>query len=119
MATAVHARAATVPRIAVWDVVFVSLSILHALLLVAVPSIPLIAIALWWNANTISHNFIHRPFFRSKASNRAYSIFLSLVLGIPQSLWRARHLAHHSETRRAVVGRTGLWSAAAVLESLI
>ncbi len=33
----------------------------------AVPSVPLVAVALWWNANTIAHNFIHTPFFRSRA----------------------------------------------------
>src|SRR6476660_51978 len=96
MATAVPARVGTAPRIAVWDGMFVGLSIVPAVLLLAAPSIPLIAIALWWNANTISHNFIHRPFYGSKTANRAYSTFLTLVLGIPQSLWRARHLAHHA-----------------------
>ena len=25
----------------------------------------LATIGLWWNSNTISHNFIHRPFFRN------------------------------------------------------
>src|SRR5262245_47652348 len=53
---------------------------------------------MWWNANTISHNFIHRPFFRSTWANRAYALWLSLLLGVPQSLWRRRHLAHHAET---------------------
>ena len=48
-----------------------------------------------WNANTIAHNFIHRPFFRARALNTAFSCYLSLLLGFPQSLWRARHLAHH------------------------
>jgi hypothetical protein len=57
---------------------------------------PVIAIGLWWNSNTISHNFIHLPFFRSSRWNRAYSIFLSLLLGFPQTVWRDRHLAHHS-----------------------
>jgi hypothetical protein len=64
--------------------------------MIMVPSIPVIAIGLWWNSNTISHNFIHLPFFRSSRWNRAYSIFLSLLLGFPQTVWRDRHLAHHS-----------------------
>ena len=51
---------------------------------------------LWWNSNTISHNFVHLPFFRSEWSNRLYSLYLTIVLGFPQSLWRERHLAHHS-----------------------
>jgi hypothetical protein len=54
-----------------------------------------IAVGLWWNANTISHIFIHRPFFRSRLHNRLFSALLSLLLGIPQSLWRDWHLAHH------------------------
>ena len=79
-----------------WDGLLVGLSIAHALALLAMPSIPLVAIALWWNANTIAHNFIHAPFFRARLLNRAYSIFLSVVQGIPQTLWRHRHLAHHA-----------------------
>jgi len=79
-----------------WDTAFVGLTLAHAVVLVTVPSIPVIAIGLWWNANTIAHNFIHRPFFRSRAANRGYSALLSLVLGVPQAVWRARHLAHHA-----------------------
>src|SRR5450432_910053 len=71
------------------DAPFVALTIAHALALCTIPSIPLIGIALWWNANTIAHNFIHRPFFVSRAANRAFSMCLSLVLGVPQSVWRA------------------------------
>ena len=77
--------------------VFVPLTIAHAAALLAIPSIPLIALAMWWNANTIAHNFIHRPFFRSARANRAFSACLSLVLGVPQELWRQRHLRHHAE----------------------
>jgi hypothetical protein len=51
---------------------------------------------MWWNANTIAHNFIHRPFFRPRLLNRVYSGYLSLLLGVPQSVWRDRHLAHHA-----------------------
>jgi hypothetical protein len=75
--------------------VFIALALAHGGLLLAWPSITFIALGLWWNANTISHNFIHRPFFRSSAMNTAFSCYLSLLLGFPQSLWRARHLAHH------------------------
>jgi hypothetical protein len=76
--------------------VLVALAAAHAAVLLAVPSIPVIALGVWWNSNTISHNFIHRPFFRSRAANRAFGAFLSVLLGIPQSLWRDRHLAHHA-----------------------
>src|SRR5262245_28036536 len=81
------------------DTIFVSLAIAHAAALLVMPSIPLIAIGLWWNGNTISHNFIHHPFYRTATANRTFSIFLSLILGVPQSLWRQRHLEHHAESR--------------------
>jgi Fatty acid desaturase len=82
-------------RSARWDALFIALALAHGGLLWRWPSIPLIAFGLWWNANTISHNFIHRPFFRASALNAAFSCYLSLLLGFPQSLWRAQHLAHH------------------------
>ena len=66
-------------------------------MLLAIPSMPLIAIGTWWNSNTVSHNFIHLPFFRSRKLNALYSWYLTLLLGIPQSWWRQRHLAHHSD----------------------
>jgi fatty acid desaturase len=78
-----------------WDALLITLAFAHGALLLAWPSSALIAIGLWWNANTISHNFIHRPFFRTRGLNTAFSGYLSLLLGFPQSLWRARHLAHH------------------------
>lgn len=114
MASAVLTRASRVPRRAAWDALFVALSVAHAVALVAIPSIPVIAVLLWWNANTVAHNFIHRPFFRSPISNRVYSAFLSLVLGVPQTLWRARHLRHHAgvDVRLPV-------SRAAALETLL
>jgi hypothetical protein len=78
------------------DAVLVALSCAHAALLIAVPSSPLIAVGLWWNANTISHNFVHLPFFRSRVLNRMYALYLTALLGIPHSIWRERHLRHHA-----------------------
>src|SRR5579871_5077604 len=69
---------------------------LHAAVLLQWPVAPVIAAGIWWNSNTISHNFIHRPFFTSRPINRAFSAALSVLLGIPQTLWRDRHLAHHA-----------------------
>ena len=91
-----------VPRLVAWDAVFIGLSIAHAAVLIAWPSIATVAIGLWWNANTIAHNFIHRPFFRSHSANRIYSIYLSLLLGLPQSVWRQRHLLHHAGLYRRI-----------------
>jgi len=79
-----------------WDALLVFLSAMHAAILIALPLMPVIALGLWWNANTISHNFIHKPFFRQQALNRLFSFYLSVLLGFPQSMWRDRHIAHHA-----------------------
>src|ERR1700730_10913008 len=89
------------PRTGLWrfsrgDALLVSLAALQAGVLVVWPLAPLIAAGVWWNSNTIAHNFIHRPFFQSSRMNRAFSAALSVLLGIPQTLWRERHLAHHA-----------------------
>ena len=107
--------------------VFIALSLVHGLLLLSAPSAPLIALLLWWNANTVSHNFIHRPFFRSRTATRAYSAYLSLLLGVPQSEWRARHLAHHatragrsgdSETRPRAAAHGWAWAEAGLVVAM-
>jgi hypothetical protein len=87
-------------RYSTWDAVLILLSFVHAAVLLGFSSIPVVAIGLWWNANTISHNFIHSPFFRSRRLNRAYALYLSALLGIPQSFWRDRHLRHHAGSHR-------------------
>jgi hypothetical protein len=58
-----------------------------------------IAVGVWWHANTVSHLFIHRPFFRRRAANTCVAALLTAALGFPQSLWRDRHLAHHRGSR--------------------
>jgi hypothetical protein len=83
-------------RYSAWDAVPVALAAAHGLLLVAMPRALVIAVGLWWNSNSISHVFIHKPFFRSRLLNRLFSCYLSVLLGIPQTLWRQRHLAHHA-----------------------
>jgi fatty acid desaturase len=89
--------AGRVLRYPAWDGLFVALSIAHGAVLGLTPAAPVVAVLLWWNANTISHNFIHRPFFGTSSANRVYSAYLTLVLGFPQTLWRKRHLQHHAE----------------------
>src|SRR5947207_4627933 len=74
-----------------WDALLVALALAHGFALIEFPSSPLIAIGFWWNANTIAHIFIHRPFFRSRSLNTLFSILESLLLGIPHRLWRDRH----------------------------
>jgi hypothetical protein len=58
--------------------------------------VPVIALGLWWNSNTIAHYVIHKPFFRSRTLNVLFSLYLSVLLGVPQTIWRQRHLAHHA-----------------------
>jgi hypothetical protein len=121
MASVLPAVSTRVLRHSTWDALFVALSAVHGALLLLVPSMLLVGIGLWWNANTIAHNFIHRPFFRSPALNRTYSRYLTLVLGFPQTIWRERHLAHHADRAvRVELGRdaivellllAGLWAA--------
>jgi hypothetical protein len=55
-----------------------------------------IALSVWWTSNTIAHLLIHRAFFRRRWANTACAAALSVVSGVPQPLWRARHLAHHA-----------------------
>ena len=62
--------------------------------------IALIALGVWWNSNTIAHLNIHRPFFRRRAANRLFAACMSVLLGIPQALWRDLHLAHHAGIHR-------------------
>jgi hypothetical protein len=82
------------------DALLVALTGAHAAVLMAAPTAPVIAIGLWWNANTISHGFIHRPFFRHRSANRVFAAFLSVLLGFPHALWRDWHLAHHAGVER-------------------
>ena len=93
------------------------LAIVQGAVVLAAPSAPLIALGLWWNSNTISHSFIHRPFFRRRAANQAFNAYQSVLLGIPQALWRDRHLAHHAGVHRAlrVSGELVLQSALVVV----
>jgi hypothetical protein len=79
-----------------WDALPVGLAAAHGLLLLWVPAAPVIALGLWWNSNTVSHHFLHTPFFHSPTLNRLFSCYLSVLLGIPQALWRQRHFAHHA-----------------------
>src|SRR5437868_13223723 len=79
-----------------WDALPVALAALHGAALLAAPVAPVVALGLWWNSNTVAHYFLHRPFFRSRVLNVVFSLYLSVLLGVPQTLWRERHLAHHA-----------------------
>jgi hypothetical protein len=92
----------------------VSLAVLHGFVLWRWPSIPLIALGLWWNSNTIAHCFIHLPFFRQPFWNRCFSAYQTVLVGVPQRLWRDRHLAHHADVRWRV-----RWSRQLVFETAL
>lgn len=91
-----------------WDAVPVALGLGQAAFVVAlVLSFSHVGAPLWcvlalvyagsiaWNIHGVSHNFIHNPFFRSEALNRAYSVLLSLTLGFSHVVCRYIHLRHH------------------------
>jgi fatty acid desaturase len=68
-------------RAATWDTVMIALAAAQGVVLVAAPNVLVIAVELWWNSNTISHNFIHRPFFRRRWANVLFGAYLSVLLG--------------------------------------
>ncbi len=80
-----------------WDGVLVALAAVHGAALALFPAPAVIGLGIWWSSNTVSHHFIHKPFFGLRWLNVLFSLYLSLLLGIPQTFWRGRHLAHHAE----------------------
>jgi fatty acid desaturase len=56
----------------------------------------LYALAIGWNLDSVSHNFIHNPFFASQRLNRVTSFVLSFVLGTPQTMYKYVHMRHHA-----------------------
>lgn len=104
------------------DAVLVAVALVQAGLVAAALSLPqrpgsrlgaavLLGGLIAWNANTISHNHLHNPLFRSRLANRCFSLFLTLTTGVPQTLWRARHLWHHAGEpagKRPRLGRGGV-----------
>lgn len=61
------------------------------------PNLLTIGVGIWWLLNTVSHNFIHRPFFRFATANHLFAVCLSIATMVPHRLWRDRHLAHHAD----------------------
>ena len=54
------------------------------------------AFSVGWNLNSVAHNFIHNPFFRSARLNRLMSLVITLALVSPQTMYRYIHLKHHA-----------------------
>jgi len=96
-------------RYSAWDAVPAALAWLHLALLLAFflawPSLSwplrlvgaaLYAAAIGWNQDSISHNFIHNPFFVSPTLNRLTEFALTLANGTPQTMYRHVHMRHHA-----------------------
>ena len=79
------------------DTLTIAGTLAHAALLLLAPSLVTVGLLLWWNANALSHQHVHRRFFSGRALDAAFSAWLTALMGVPQRLWRARHLAHHAE----------------------
>jgi fatty acid desaturase len=77
-----------------------------------VPAFAAVTYSYCWNMQTISHNFIHNPFFQSAWLNRAYSVLESLALGVPHVLYHHYHMNHHwgDNDARGPDGTTRDWS---------
>lgn len=69
------------------------------------------AVAISWNINGISHNFIHTPYFKARWMNYAFSLLESLAIGFSQTYYRWIHMRHHSgnSDRRNENGDTVDW----------
>lgn len=72
-------------------------------------------IGICWCSNTVAHVHLHRPLFTVRGLNRALSVFLGLLIGVPQSIWRARHLWHHAG--EPAERRPTLWRPESVAEA--
>lgn len=55
----------------------------------------LYALAISWNINSVSHNFLHTPYFRWKPLNYAFSLLESVAIGFSQVFYTWVHLRHH------------------------
>jgi hypothetical protein len=73
-----------------------ALTLLPPLLVLALPGWITVGLSIWWLGNTVAHQAVHRRFFTAAWLERGWSLWLSLLLGVPQRLWRQRHLAHHA-----------------------
>ena len=77
-----------------------------------VPAFLAVAYTYLWNLQSISHNFIHNPYFTNPWLNRAYSALLTLDLGVPHVLYHHYHMNHHfgDNDAKGPDGTTKDWS---------
>jgi hypothetical protein len=77
----------------------------------------LLALGMCWGSNTVSHIHLHGPLFRRERANRAFSLYLGVLLSVPQRWWKLRHLAHHGQGRGERLGAAGALEVLAVAGS--
>ena len=61
------------------DAMLVALAFLHGAVLATRPPAAIVALGMWWCANTAAHHFIHTPFFRQAWLNRLMALYLSVA----------------------------------------
>jgi fatty acid desaturase len=96
-------------RYTAWDAIPAALAYIHlGLLLVLFLAWPhltwpervggavLYSLAIGWSLDSVSHNFIHNPFFAWEPLNRLTSLVLTLSLGTPQTMYKYVHMRHHA-----------------------
>ena len=64
--------------------------------------------AFYYNPIVITHNFLHTPFFRRRAMNKAFAVVNSANLFLPQVLYKYHHLIHHQYANDPVRNGTTL-----------
>ena len=100
---------ATIFRYSAWDVVPAALLFAHvsalALFFLAFPHLTwpariagaaLYGLAIGWSLDSVAHNFIHNPFFVWRPLNRAVAYALTIVNGVPQTMYDYVHMRHHA-----------------------
>src|SRR2546427_17810 len=54
------------------------------------------AVSISWNINSVSHNFIHMPYFKPRWMNYAFSLLESIAIGFSQTYYHWIHMRHHT-----------------------
>jgi fatty acid desaturase len=91
-----------------WDILPVTIGVLHLVYQVAlfilfpklswwvlIPMGLLHSYMVAWNIESVSHNFTHTPYFKSKLLNRIFALIESVAIGFSQQFYRTVHIRHH------------------------
>jgi hypothetical protein len=99
------------------DALLPAITVAQSVALVALARLPAplalaaVAVHVWWTSNTVAHIHLHTPIFGNRAADRAFSLWLSALTFIPQTIWKQRHLWHHAgepvSLRRPRLGAQG------------